>query len=148
MPSIYFFFPYQQFTLQNRAQLKIFIHQLFKQEKKKLNTLQYVFCSDEFLLSINRQYLNHDFYTDIITFDMAGASREVAGEIYISVERVKENAQIHQTTITEELHRVIIHGALHLCGYKDKLKADKKIMRDKENRYLQLYFSKKTASST
>ncbi len=148
MPPIYFFFPYNQFNLRARTHLKRFIGQLFKKEKKPLTSLQYIFCSDAFLLNMNRQYLKHDDYTDIITFNMAEPGAAPEGEIYISVERVKENAQIHQTTITEELHRVIIHGALHLCGYKDKLKAEQKIMREKENRYLQMYFSKKTDGST
>jgi len=148
MPPIHFFFPYNQFTLKNRELLKSFISQLFRKEKKTLGSLQYIFCSDEFLLDINRQYLRHDYYTDIITFDLASPGAPVEGEIYISAERVKENAKLLCSTITEELHRVIFHGALHLCGYKDKLKAEKEIMQQQENRYLQLYFTKKAAGST
>lgn len=101
--------------------------------------MQYVFCSDEYLLEINRQYLQHDFYTDIISFEL-GDSFVTEGEIYISVDRIRENAGILGKTIKEELHRVIFHGALHLCGYKDKLKKDQLEMRKKEDRYLQKYF--------
>lgn len=141
MPSIYFYFPYQQFTLKNRKELKRFILQTFKAENRHLHTLQYIFCSDADLLAINKQYLKHDYYTDIITFNL-GTNNNIEGEIYISVERVKENAQLLNTSFKEELHRVIFHGVLHLCGYKDKLKRDKNEMRLKEDRLLQQYFNK------
>ncbi len=139
MPPIHFFFPYKQFTLKRRKQLKIFILDIFKKKNKKLGSLRYIFCSDNELLQINRRYLNHDFFTDIITFDL-GTGGTIEGEIYISVERVKENARLWHTTLKEELHRVIFHGVLHLCGYKDKLKEEKKEMRRKEDRLLQSYF--------
>lgn len=139
MPPIHFFFPYKQITLERRKQLKIFILDIFKKENKKLGSLRYIFCSDKELLQINRQYLHHDFFTDIITFDL-GTAGTIEGEIYISVERVKENARVWHTTIKEELHRVIFHGVLHLCGYKDKLKKEEKEMRRKEDRLLQSYF--------
>ncbi len=120
--------------------LKSFIAQIFKTEGKKLNQLTYIFCSDEYLLQINRQFLQHDYYTDIISFDLSehpGAPTE--GEIYISTDRVKDNASIQHTTIEQELHRVIFHGALHLCGYKDKQKKQQEIMRVKEDHYLSAY---------
>lgn len=140
MTPIHFFFPYQKFSLTQRNKLKSFISDIFKKEKKSLIKLQYVFCTDAFLLGINRQYLQHDYYTDIITFDL-GTAGKIDGEIYISVERVKENARLMQNSFKEELHRVIFHGVLHLCGYKDKLKKEKLEMRAKEDRLLHLYFN-------
>jgi len=119
-----------------RTKLKSFINSLFKKEGRSLNELSYVFCSDEYLLHINRQFLNHDYYTDIITFDISDNKQEIKGEIYISIDRVKDNAkQLDQSTQTELL-RVIFHGALHLCGYKDKSKLQQAEMRQKENHYL------------
>ncbi|MCO5241369.1 MAG: rRNA maturation RNase YbeY [Chitinophagaceae bacterium] len=137
----HFHFLYRQFTLKNRNELKRFINNIFIEEKKKAISLQYIFCSDKYLLDINRQYLQHDYFTDIITFNL-GSEKEIEGEIYISVERVKENARILHTSFKEEIHRVIFHGVLHLCGYKDKLKKEKEDMRRKEDRLLQRYFNK------
>lgn len=98
-----------------------------------------MFCSDEFLLQINREYLQHDYYTDIITFDLSDPGGPVRGEIYISVDRVRENAKDLGTTLRKELLRVIFHGALHLCGYKDKTRQEQARMRDLEEKYLALY---------
>lgn len=139
MPDIHFFFPYRQFTLKNRKALKEFISGVFIEEKKRLTSLQIIFCSDEFLLGINRQYLQHDYYTDIITFDL-GTKKQIEGEVYISIDRVRENTQLMQRSFKEELHRVIFHGILHLCGYKDKLKKEIVEMRSLEDRLLHLYF--------
>jgi rRNA maturation RNase YbeY len=101
--------------------------------------------SDDDLLEINRQYLQHDFYTDIITFDMSEHKRgPVTSDIYISVDRVEENAVEWNSSRINELRRVMIHGCLHLCGYKDKLKADKAKMREKEDFYLRLYSKRST----
>ena len=147
MAPVHFFFPYQNFSLTQRTELKSFIREIFKKENKKLLSLQYVFCTDEYLLEINRQYLQHDFYTDIITFEL-GTAEKIDGEIYISAERVRENSRLMQTSFKEELHRVIFHGVLHLCGYKDKLKNEKLEMRTKEDRLLQLYFGKNKTCST
>ena len=102
--------------------------------------MDYIFCTDAYLLGINKQFLKHNFYTDIITFNLANKKAPIQGEIYISMDRVKENAQIHQTTYKEELHRVIFHGALHLCGHKDKLPGHVKKMRKAEDSYLATYF--------
>lgn len=143
MATIRFFFPYNKFTLSRRTELKEFIQFLFKKEKKKLSSLNYIFCSDEYLLQINQQFLKHDSYTDIITFPLNEPGAPIEGEIYLSIERVRENALNQGITFTNELHRVILHGALHLCGYKDKLKDDKLTMRKMEDRYLELYFGKK-----
>jgi probable rRNA maturation factor len=128
-------------NLKNRSELKRFIEALFKSEKTSLKSLNYIFCSDKRLLSINNQYLRHNFYTDIITFGLSGEGEPTEGEIYISIDRVKENAIDHKETFTKELHRVIFHGALHLCGYGDKTKLEKNIMRAKEDFYLNKYFA-------
>jgi probable rRNA maturation factor len=135
MAGIVRFHLLQSFTLTNRRALKSFINQLFKKEGYTLDSLDYIFCSDEYLLKINQDFLKHDDYTDIITFDLS-ESDEVIGEIYISIDRIKENSLTHNTSFTNELHRVIIHGALHLCGYKDKSKVDKADMTKRENYYL------------
>jgi probable rRNA maturation factor len=127
-------------NLKKRNNLKIFIQKLFKQELTQLITLNYIFCSDEYLLDINKNFLKHNTYTDIITFNLSANTNLVEGEIYISIPRVKENATIFNTTIPHELHRVIFHGALHLCGYKDKSKEDKTTMRMMEDKYLHKYF--------
>lgn len=141
--DIQFFFPYSQFSLARRTSLKNFIKTLFKKEKVGLITLNYVFCSDEYLLDINRRFLKHDTYTDIVTFNLTNDKNKVEAEIYISVERVKENAKTLHVSFKNELHRVIFHGALHLCGYKDKLKTEKQTMRELEDHYLALYFQNK-----
>jgi probable rRNA maturation factor len=128
-------------NLQNRRALKVFIPELFKKEEKVFKSLTYIFCSDEYLLQVNNNFLKHDFYTDIITFDLSESKNSpTIGEIYISVDRVKENAITHKTSLELELHRVIFHGALHLCGYKDKIKKDALLMREKEEDYLSMYF--------
>jgi probable rRNA maturation factor len=101
--------------------------------------LSYIFCTDEYLLEINKQFLNHDTFTDIITFDLSETSDTIEGEIYISTERVAENATVFQTSYNRELHRVIFHGALHLCGYRDKKKGEKEEMRRQEEAALKLY---------
>lgn len=144
-PDITFHFE-TKCTLTGRRSLKNFLNNLFWIEKQPFAGLTYIFCSDEYLLEINRTYLKHDFYTDIITFDMSDLTmkrslRPTIGEIYISVDRVRENAKTHNTTFSNELHRVIFHGALHLCGYKDKTKSDSAKMRAAEGKYLARYRS-------
>ena len=129
----------QKVSLKDRTQLKRFLTSLFKKEKKPLAELNYIFCSDQYLLEINRQFLQHDFYTDIITFPLSDPGQPISGEIYISVDRIRENAAAFGSSIRKELHRVIFHGALHLCGYKDKSPRDEKLMRKMEDRYLALY---------
>jgi rRNA maturation RNase YbeY len=125
-------------TLKSKTELKAFIETLFKKEKTPLATINYIFCSDKYLLSINQQFLNHDTYTDIITFGLHDKGTPVVAEVYISTERVKENAATHGVTYTNEMLRVLFHGALHLCGYKDKKKSEIILMRQKEDQYLQL----------
>jgi probable rRNA maturation factor len=138
--AVQFFFITNNITLANRTGLKLFVKQIFKSEKKKLFNLSYIFCSDEYLLNINKTHLNHNYYTDIITFDLSQTPNVITGEIYISTDRVRDNAATLGVSIREELHRVIFHGALHLCGYKDKTPKDEKAMRVAENRLLGKYF--------
>jgi probable rRNA maturation factor len=104
--------------------------------------LSIIFCSDNYLLAINQNALAHDYYTDIITFDLSESSKEIIGEIYISVDRVLDNAIQLNFTYKQEVHRVLFHGALHLCGYGDKSKKQILEMRSKEDYYLNKYFSK------
>ena len=137
--KIYFFFQ-APVTLRDRTSLKQFIESIFKKEKKKLSSLNYIFCTDKQLLEINRQYLKHDFYTDIITFELSPPQQSIEGEIYISIDRVRDNAANMDEKMNKELHRVIFHGALHLCGYRDKSKTEKLQMRKMENEYLTQYF--------
>lgn len=128
-------------TLKDRTKLKSFIAQLFKREGKVLADLNVIFCSDEYLLGVNNQFLNHDYYTDIITFDLSEPkSKKTTAELYISIDRVKDNAATVKATVSQELHRVIFHGCLHLCGYKDKSKKDVELMREKEEEWLNRYF--------
>ena len=125
-------------SLQGKRRVQHFVKDIFAQEGKELVGLTYIFCSDHFILEINQEFLQHDYYTDIITFNLSD-NYETVGEIYISVETVKSNSIIHKTTFSHELLRVIFHGALHLCGYGDKKKSEITIMRQKEEYYLQSY---------
>jgi probable rRNA maturation factor len=140
MHKVKFYFLDRKPVLKDRTRLKGFITALFDFEKPPLGSISYIFCSDKHLLGMNNQFLNHDFYTDIITFDLSSNKDHVEGEVYISVDRIKENAKTEGVSFNEELHRVIFHGALHLCGYKDKKKAEKVIMSAMENKYLHAYF--------
>ncbi len=126
--------------LKERTRLKVFLKDLFKKEGQGLNSLHYVFCSDEYLLNLNQEFLQHDTYTDIVTFELSDDPEVTEGEIYISIDRVKENARQFQVTEEYELHRVIFHGALHLCGYKDKSRKEELLMRKKEEENLNSYF--------
>jgi len=140
MQKVQFIFNDRNPTLKERNKLKSFINLLFKREKRGLETISYIFCSDEFLLGLNKQFLNHEFYTDVITFDLSAPGMDTTAEVYLSIDRIKENAKKLKTSFAEELHRVIFHGTLHLCGYKDKKKEDQVNMRSAENKYLKLYF--------
>ena len=109
-----------------------------KTEGYDLISLSYIYCSDEYLYKINLEYLEHDYYTDIITFDNSEDQASIEGDLFISVDRVTENAKNQSISFSEEINRVMIHGVLHLLGYKDKTDAEKLIMREKENAYLSL----------
>lgn len=138
--KIHFFYLKHCYSLRDRTRLKSFLPTIFKAEGRDLNSLTYIFCSDKYLLEVNKTYLKHDYYTDIISFNLSGETKSVDGEIYISVDRVVENARKIGVSIKTEIHRVIFHGALHLCGYSDKTKYEKIGMRNKEEEYLDKYF--------
>lgn len=106
-------------------------------ENHKKGEINYIFCDDEYLLKINQDYLQHDYYTDIITFDYV-KGKTVAGDIFVSLQRVNDNAISHKKEFDNEFHRVLAHGILHLCGYKDKTESEEKLMRNKEDFYLNL----------
>jgi rRNA maturation RNase YbeY len=136
MPSVNFFEEDVRFNLQHKNKVKEWVKTTISSEGYKLKELNYIFCSDSYLLGINQQYLNHDTYTDIITFDNSEKKEIIEGDIFISIDRIRENAEKFATGELNELHRVIIHGALHLLGYKDKTAGDKKLMTAKEDHYL------------
>ncbi len=125
------------FNLKNKSKIKDWIKLVIQKEKKISGNLNYSFTSDESLLKINIEYLKHNTYTDIVTFNY-NEGKKVSGDIFISIDRVKENAKKFETDFEEELHRVMIHGVLHLCGYKDKSKTDSDLMHKKENSALRL----------
>lgn len=137
---IQFFFIDVKITLSERRRLKTFIEQMFRNEGIQINSLVIIFCSDEYLLGVNRRFLNHDYYTDVITFNLADKEELVEGEIYISTERIRENALLNKVALQNELHRIIFHGVLHLCGFKDKKPNEKTLMTIDENKYLKMYF--------
>lgn len=138
---IKFFFLSNTITLKDRKKLKYFLINLLRREGKKPASLNFIFCSDKYLLDINKKYLNHDYYTDIITFDLSSESKLVEAEIYISMDRISDNAKSLNTTIKKEILRVMFHGLLHLCGYGDKSSKEKKLMREKEDYYLNSYLN-------
>lgn len=138
--NIQFHYLCAPFYFTNRTKLKFYLKLLAKRQKQTVNAINYVFCDDAYLLQINQDYLKHDTYTDIITFQLSQKGEPLLSDIYISVERVKENARALNTTFYDELHRVIFHGLLHLCGYKDKTRQDAILMRQAEEAALQEYF--------
>ena len=129
------------FQLDNEESYPQWIQDVITSEGKELGEINYIFCDDEYLLNINKQYLDHDYYTDVISFDYTEANL-VSGDVFISIDRVKENAADYDVTFDEELKRVIIHGILHYCGYKDKSDADEALMRIKEEEKMQLFHVK------
>lgn len=139
MPTIKFNYADRTLNFANKKTLKLFLADIFKQEKTPLTSLNYIFCSDEYLLEINNQFLQHNYYTDIITFSLNEPKQPVEGEIYISLDRVKDNANTNQQPYNIELLRVIFHGCLHLCGYGDKEEEEILVMRQKEDYYINQY---------
>ncbi|MEQ9424128.1 MAG: rRNA maturation RNase YbeY [Cyclobacteriaceae bacterium] len=138
MPEINFFNEGIDFEVPSKRDVQKWIKIVVQQERKSLNELNYIFCTDDYLLKMNQQYLNHNTYTDIITFDNSENDLNLSGDIYISVDRVKENASSFSVPFNTELNRVMIHGVLHLLGYADKTDLDKKVMREKEDACLSL----------
>ena len=138
MPAVAFFSEHIRFRFPHSAKARSWVKKVIASEGFDLIQLNYIFTSDEYLLQINQQYLSHSNLTDIITFDNSDQEGVVEGDIFISIPRVKENASTFDQTFERELFRVIIHGVLHLCGYKDKSATQKRLMRKKEDHYLSL----------
>jgi len=136
MAAISFFTESVTYNLPQKLKVKKWIKTTIEKEGFELQELNFIFCSDEYLLGINQQYLNHDTYTDIITFDNSDEEKQIVSDIFISIERVKENAKTFKTNEFDEVCRIMIHGTLHLLGYKDKGKAAKTLMTQKEDEYL------------
>lgn len=138
MGSIRFFSEDTDFSIPHPRKTSAWIKSVITKEKKLLSEVNYIFCTDKYLLNLNKDFLNHDTLTDIITFDNSAQKGIIEAEIYISIERVLDNAFKFKVNFDEELHRVIIHGILHLMGYKDKKPAEKALMRKKEEACLSL----------
>lgn len=136
-----FFYKDIRVDLPQKIKLKNFVKSIFKEEKKNLSELKIIFCRDEYLLQLNKSFLNHDTLTDIITFNLSKRLQNIDSEIYISIERVKENCLKFNMPFLYELYNVIFHGVLHLCGYNDKTKDEVKEMRKKEKSYLSKYLN-------
>ena len=128
----------RSFVFPNKTHLKSFIASIFKKEKRELGSINYIFCSYDMLLKINQDFLQHNYYTDIITFGLNEPGEPIEAEIYVSIDRVKDNANQQSVSYQNEMQRVLFHGALHLCGYKDKKKSEIMVMRQKEDQYLHL----------
>jgi probable rRNA maturation factor len=141
MPSqkINFYTEDVDFTLKDKGLTRDWIKVVVEKENFRLKELNYIFCSDEYLLKVNQEYLDHDTYTDIITFDNSEEEKTVEGDIFVSIERIKENASKYKTPFHHEMNRVLIHGVLHLLGYKDKSEKETALMRNKEDTYLSLF---------
>ena len=138
MPKINFFTEDINYTLKQKQKIRLWIIATIKEEGYNLEELNFILCSDDYLLRINQDYLQHNDYTDVITFDNAEGFKMIMGDVFISVDRIKENAKQFKSNMETELCRVMIHGTLHLLGYKDKTKAAKTEMTAKEDYYLAL----------
>jgi probable rRNA maturation factor len=136
MPAITFTHHNVPPALKDKLYAKTFLASVFAKEDTSFKSVTYIFCNDEYLLKLNKQYLKHDTLTDILTFTLSGTSLPIVSEIYISVERVSENADSHNVAFINELYRVMIHGILHLCGYSDQTPKQREEMRNKEDVYL------------
>ena len=135
---IHFFNEDIDFTLENQQQTASWLKSVIENHAHSLEELNYIFCSDNYLLNINKEFLDHNYFTDIITFDHSDIEKTIEGDIFISIDRVEENATEAETNFGNELHRVMVHGLLHLFGYKDKTNSEKKVMREKEDGCLSL----------
>ncbi|MEX0811078.1 MAG: rRNA maturation RNase YbeY [Chitinophagales bacterium] len=135
---IYFHTEDIPFKLQNQAEIKKWINLCIRESEKESGTINYIFCLDAYLLEINKKHLGHDYYTDIITFDNSEKAEIIDADIFVSIERVKENAKNFGVAINMELHRVLIHGVLHLLGWNDKSPKEAQLMREKEDKCLNI----------
>jgi rRNA maturation RNase YbeY len=136
--NIYFCCEDVNYVLASKRKIRFWLSLVLEQEKKKTGNISYIFCSDDYLLKLNNQYLNASYLTDVITFDYTEKNL-VSGDVFISVERVKENAKSYKQTCFQEMLRVMLHGILHLCGYKDKTEKETAAMRKKEDYYLRKF---------
>ena len=136
--AIYFFTEEVSFILRDKNKIRKWILNITALENFRIGSLNYIFCSDKFLHKTNLQYLQHDNYTDILTFDTSDEPNEISGDIFVSIERVKENARTFKVLFNTELYRVMAHGILHLLGYNDKIQEEKELMKSKEDYYLSL----------
>ena len=139
MGPILFFNEDIDFTLSSESDIVNWLNSIAKAETHEIENLNYIFCSDEHLLSINQQFLDHDYYTDIITFDNSEKDRSIQADVFVSIDRVKENATNNNVSFNLELKRVLIHGLLHLVGFNDKTQSEQKAMRQKEDTCLSLF---------
>ncbi len=137
---VYFHTEGVSFVFKNKKAVSSWLSSVVKSFKQEVGTLNFIFCTDEYLLTINKSYLNHNHYTDIITFDYCEENK-VSGDLFISIERVKEYSLKNNIEFNNEIHRVIVHGVLHLCGLNDKTEREKEKMRAQENKFLALFFS-------
>lgn len=140
MKKIYFFCEDIQFTIKQKTKIRNWVSNVVEQNNKEILNINYIFTSDSHLLQINKEYLNHNTYTDIVTFDQSAHENIIEADIFISIERIKQNAKTLNHSFQNELHRVMIHGVLHLLGSKDKTEIEKQEMRKNENHYLALLF--------
>lgn len=138
MGTVHFFAEDVDYKLDNEQDTSLWITKVISDAQHQLNELSYIFCSDDYLLKVNQEYLDHDTFTDIITFDHSESEEEIAGDIFISVDRVKDNSITQGVTFVNELNRVMVHGVLHLLGYLDKTEEEKSEMRQMENTCLAL----------
>lgn len=136
--NVSFFYEETKFKIRKAKKIKLWIDKIIKQEKNLLQQVNIIFCSDSYLYEINLQHLQHDTLTDIITFDYSPQKQYIQADLYISIERVKENAKKFKISIFNEILRVIAHGIMHLIGYNDKTNKEKEIMRNKEDQYIKL----------
>lgn len=143
MAKINFFTEDIKFNLKAKLAVKQWIKNTITAENYSLEELNFIFCSDEYLLRINQEFLQHDYYTDVITFDNSEVENNILGDIFISVDRIVDNAKQANTTAENEMHRIMIHGTLHLLGYKDKTKKHKEEMTGKEDFYLAQFTAEK-----
>lgn len=135
-PSIFFFKERIKFRLSKRKQLKDWILEIIKKEGYSISNINFIFCTDSSLRKINKQYLDHDYFTDIITFDNSVLKKTIEGDIFISIDRVIVNSKKFTSSFNDELHRVMAHGVLHLIGYGDKTKSQKTEMKTREDFWL------------
>jgi rRNA maturation RNase YbeY len=134
-----FFSEDTEYEYKGKKKSREWIVDVIHKEGSSPGDLNFIFCSDQYLYDMNVKYLDHDTYTDIITFDLSEETDTISGDIFISVDRARENAKAYKTTLTQELRRLIVHGILHLLGFKDKTDGEKALMRQKEDYYLSLH---------